>query len=465
MVLYNLTGNSCVSNYISLYYSCKGGVSLPVQNYLELSFVAYRKLSVERKIWRKIMRKKDMFRIGAIVFSVAVIGISVFANQSSGTVIKAKAETLEYAQKSVDSLSLLDNSDGVRADRDAVNLAEVGTTSVTYTAKKKSKIIDYQVVDSQVPSVKIDKASLACKTGGKVEPKIMVSDPVDGAFEKMDKMPDAKVDESNQIGRALYYGSGWYVVSTSKVDTSKEGEYDARVTTADKHGNTVIVDFVITVSGDGTKVNDKTKKEVNGEVVDSKDEVIVKSVSNTVSNNTPSNSTASSGGTSASEPATSNGSAVNSSSSNSNSSSNNGNDGGTSSSDDGYVFTPPTPDSNGMIFYDKVTEEDRQHCNHEWVEFNMPVTVPPEYEFIDHPQEGHYETYEVVPGYYESYTKDADGNVIPIEDTWVEPVMGERYVIDKEAWTEQVLVKEGYSYTKFLGYSCKLCGAQQRVNS
>lgn len=414
------------------------------------------------------MKKKDVVRIGAIMFSIAVVGVSVLGNRSGGTVIKAKAETLEYAQESVGSLSLLNNSEGVSADKDVVDLAIVGTTSVTYSNKKKSKTIDYQVVDSQVPVVQIDKASLAYKTGEKVEPKVVVTDPVDGTLEKLDKLPSSKVEDSSSIGKCLYYDNGWYVVNTSKVDASKDGEYDAKVTAADKHGNTVIIDFIITV-GDGTKVNEKTTKKVNGEKVDSKDDVIVDSVSNTASASKPSSSNATSGNTasastSSSEPAVSNGGVTNNGSpSNSNSSGNNsGSSGGsTSSSDDGYVFTPPTPDSNGIIFYDKVTDEDRKHCNHEWVEFNMPVSVAPVYDYIDHPQEGHYETYEVVPGYYESYTKDADGNVVPIEDTWVEPTMGERYVIDKEAWTEKVLVKEGYTYTKFLGYSCKWCGARK----
>ena len=415
------------------------------------------------------MKKKDVVRIGAIMFSIAVVGVSVLGNRSSGTVIKAKAETLEYAQESVDSLSLLNNSEGVSADKDVVDLATVGTTSVTYTAKKKSKTIDYQVVDSQVPVVQIDKASLAYKTGEKVEPKVVVTDPVDGTLEKLDKLPSSRVENSSSIGKCLYYDNGWYVVNTSKVDASKDGEYDAKVTTADKHGNTVIIDFIITVSGDGKKTNEKTTKKVNGEEVGSKDDVIVDSVSSTASASKPSSSNATSCNTasvstSSSEPAVSNGGVTNNgSSSNSNSSGNNsGSSGGsTSSSDDGYVFTPPTPASNGMIFYDKVTDEDRKHCNHEWVEFNMPVSVAPVYDYIDHPQEGHYETDEVVPGYYESYTKDADGNVIPIEDTWVEPTMGEHYVIDKEAWTEKVLVKEGYTYTKFLGYSCKWCGARK----
>ena len=198
--------------------------------------------------------------------SMAVLATATTLTGCANTTITFTAEqdTLEYAKETVDALGLLtlEKTDDVTAEPSEIDTSTVGDQTVTYSYKKTSAEITYTVQDTKVPVVTISDKDLSVKTKDKVSSNVTVEDEVDGELELVTKQPTALVEDTSKIGKETFYEEGWYMVDTSKVDTTKAGEYTVTITACDNHGNTVKVNYVVTVSDDGSKKNDEATLQV-----------------------------------------------------------------------------------------------------------------------------------------------------------------------------------------------------------
>lgn len=71
-----------------------------------------------------------------------------------------------------------------------------------------------------------------------------VADEVDGAFERVDSIPEAR---GQNAGLEVFYDVGWYMVEGA-VDTGTPGTYQVKVTASDKHGNVATKEYSVTVN-------------------------------------------------------------------------------------------------------------------------------------------------------------------------------------------------------------------------
>ena len=172
--------------------------------------------------------------------------------------VSAKNTDIEYGKEKQRTVDLLDMEDTskVSANPEEIDTSKVGSIEVQYKVNNKDAgSIQYTVKDSQLPVISISSSDIALKTKDKLDSKITVEDPVDGKLKKADKAPEASETDASKIGMTDYYKEGWYTLDTSKIDFSKSGEYPVTLTASDVHGNTVIVNYYITVSDDGKKSN------------------------------------------------------------------------------------------------------------------------------------------------------------------------------------------------------------------
>ena len=190
----------------------------------------------------KKMKKKILTSL------LCITTITGMTSGCSKSTLTAKDEKIEYGSDSIKTSELVEE-DGMTGDPEEIDTSVVGKVTVEYSKKsKKIGELDFYVEDTQIPVLTIDDEELTIKTKGTINSEIKSTDSVDGELAKKDKIPTSKETDSSKIGLADFYDEGWYVVDTSKVDTTKAGEYDAKATTSDKHGNTVIVNYKITVS-------------------------------------------------------------------------------------------------------------------------------------------------------------------------------------------------------------------------
>ena len=190
-------------------------------------------------------------------FMVAVMFVSLTGCKQQISV-SAKSADIEYGKEKQRAVDLLDMEDTskVSADPEEIDTSKVGSIEVQYKVNNKDAgSIKYTVKDTQLPVISIPSSDIAVKTKDKLDSKITVEDPVDGTLKKADKAPEASETDASKIGMTDYYKEGWYTLDTSKIDFSKSGEYPVTLTASDIHGNTVIVNYYVTVSDDGKKSN------------------------------------------------------------------------------------------------------------------------------------------------------------------------------------------------------------------
>lgn len=147
------------------------------------------------------------------------------------------------------------NTKITKVSRDTIDTSKEGGYIITYTietidslgnkaTKDYKKTFTVTNTDEVAPVIKLNKDTVEITEGDAYDPseKIKsVKDDFDGNITKADKKPDEA-------------GAAYYLIDSSKLDTSKAGEYKVKVTAADKAGNEATKEFTVKV---------KAKKEDN----------------------------------------------------------------------------------------------------------------------------------------------------------------------------------------------------------
>lgn len=421
-------------------------------------------------------------------------------------------KTLEYGKEPVQSLTLIkEDTDGITASPETVDVTKVGETKVTYTSGKSSTDITYEVEDTKLPVLTINNEDLSYKTKAKAESKITSSDEVNGELKKLDKAPEALETDSTKIGKAEFYNEGWYTVDLSKVDTTKTGEYDAIATTADKHGNMVTVTYKVTVSEDGKKSNStatiqiKTSEEdmtLSNVSVDKTSAIISDFNENTaesfkesykeeLTSSKESSATNEDKKSDSKKEDTSN----KASETKKDTASNSNNSTATTSKP---ASKPSANTSSGSSSSSNNSSSGTPSHTHNWVAQYTTVHHDAQYNTVHHDATGHYETQTVSEGYYseepvyqtgylnkcfgcglteldfggdwEAFSdhivaeKSTYGMVwetwqVGTEQVWHDPVTQQVWGEDSPAYDEQVKVSDAYDEQLVSGYKCSSCGA------
>ena len=454
--------------------------------------------------------------------AIALVATSALAGcSSSRKEIEATSTKLEYGKEPVQSLTLIkDDTDGITASPETVDVTKVGETKVTYTSGKSSTDITYEVEDTKLPVLTINNEDLSYKTKAKAESKITSSDEVDGELKKLDKAPEALETDSTKIGKAEFYNEGWYTVDLSKIDTTKTGEYDAIATTADKHGNMVVVTYKVTVSDDGKKSNStatiqiKTAEEditLSNVSVDKTTAIISDFNENTAENfketykeelTSSKESSATNSdkdkSTATTEDKKSDSKKADASNkaeeSKKDTASNSNNSTATNSKP---ASKPSTNTSSGSSSSSNNSSSGKPSHTHNWVAQYTTVHHDAQYNTVHHDATGHYETQTVSEGYYSEepvYTEgyvttcfgcgyttidagdyetfmchvEAEGSryggiwqkvQTGTQQVWHDPVTQQVWVEDSPAYDEQVKVSDAYDEQVVSGYTCSSCGA------
>ena len=422
----------------------------------------------------------------------------------------AEQDTLEYAKETVDALGLLtlEKTDDVTAEPSEIDTSTVGDQTVTYSYKKTSAEITYTVQDTKVPVVTISDKDLSVKIKDKVSSNVTVEDEVDGELELVTKQPTALVEDTSKIGKETFYEEGWYMVDTSKVDTTKAGEYTVTITACDNHGNTVKVNYVVTVSDDGSKKNDEATLQVTTleeqdftvtttlskvssqleEINNTGVETYVEEHAEEVTSNTKETTTTKKeSSTSKKETSSSNKSEANATSNKETSDSSKSGSSSVNKGTNASTTTNSTTSSNNANTSNKneanATNKNEANASthtHSWVEQTQTVHHDAVYTTVHHDEVGHYETKEITPAYTDSdyyickfcgatfltnydcgvHCATVDGGTYKLVFGEYHPaVTQDVYVVDQAAYDEQVLQSAAYDETIVTGYVCSTCGA------
>lgn len=147
------------------------------------------------------------------------------------------------------------NTKITKVSRDTIDTSKEGGYIITYTietidslgnkaTKDYKKTFTVTNTDEVAPVIKLNKDTVEITEGDAYDPSEnikSVKDDFDGNITKADKKPDEA-------------GAAYYLIDSSKLDTSKAGEYKVKVTAADKAGNEATKEFTVKV---------KAKKEDN----------------------------------------------------------------------------------------------------------------------------------------------------------------------------------------------------------
>lgn len=148
------------------------------------------------------------------------------------------------------------NTKITKVSKDTIDTSKEGGYIITYTietidslgnkaTKDYKKTFTVTNTDEVAPVIKLNKDTVEITEGdaydlsGNIK---SVKDDFDGNITKADKKPDEA-------------GSAYYLIDSSKLDTSKAGEYKVKVTAADKAGNEATKEFTVKVK---TKKEDKS---------------------------------------------------------------------------------------------------------------------------------------------------------------------------------------------------------------
>ena len=147
------------------------------------------------------------------------------------------------------------NTKITKVSKDTIDTSKEGGYKITYTietidslgnkaTKDYKKTFTVTNTDEVAPVIKLNKDTVEITEGDAYDPSEnikSVKDDFDGNITKADKKPDEA-------------GIAYYLIDSSKLDTSKAGEYKVKVTAADKAGNEATKEFTVKV---------KAKKEDN----------------------------------------------------------------------------------------------------------------------------------------------------------------------------------------------------------
>ena len=147
------------------------------------------------------------------------------------------------------------NTKITKVSKDTIDTSKEGGYIITYTietidslgnkaTKDYKKTFTVTNTDEVAPVIKLNKDTVEITEGDVYDPSEnikSVKDGFDGEIAKADKKPDEA-------------GTAYYLIDSSKLDTSKAGEYKVKVTAADKAGNEATKEFTVKV---------KAKKEDN----------------------------------------------------------------------------------------------------------------------------------------------------------------------------------------------------------
>lgn len=152
------------------------------------------------------------------------------------------------------------NTKITKVSKDKIDTSKEGGYVITYTietidslgnkaTKDYKKTFTVTNTDEVAPVIKLNKDTVEITEGDAYDPSgniKSVKDDFDGNITKADKKPDEA-------------GSAYYLIDSSKLDTSKAGEYKVKVTAADKAGNEATKEFTVKV-----KAKKEDKSSSNG---------------------------------------------------------------------------------------------------------------------------------------------------------------------------------------------------------
>ena len=424
--------------------------------------------------------------------------------------VSAKNTDIEYGKEKQRTVDLLDMEDTskVSADPEEIDTSKVGSIEVQYKVNNKDAgSIQYTVKDSQLPVISIPSSDIALKTKDKLDSKITVEDPVDGKLKKADKAPEASETDASKIGMTDYYKEGWYTLDTSKIDFSKSGEYPVTLTVSDIHGNTVIVNYYVTVSDDGKKSNyaataqiitsdeDMTLDDVSidkvSDIISDFNEVSVDDFKNLYKSELGS-AIASAKPEATSSPVKSEEKKTDTKKEDTSKAEESKKDSSVVTSTNNANTQANTKSNSGSSASNAATH------THNWVAQYTTVHHDAQYNTVHHDATGHYETQTVSEGYYSEEPKYATGYMnqcfkcglteldfgndyeafmchcedekstfgmvwgtwqIGTEQVWHDPVTQQVWIEDSPAYDEQVKVSDAYDEQVISGYKCSSCGA------
>lgn len=140
------------------------------------------------------------------------------------------------------------NTKITKVSKDTIDTSKEGGYIITYTietidslgnkaTKDYKKTFTVTNTDEVAPVIKLNKDTVEITEGDAYDPSgniKSVKDDFDGNITKADKKPDEA-------------GTAYYLIDSSKLDTSKAGEYKVKVTAADKAGNESSKEFTVKV--------------------------------------------------------------------------------------------------------------------------------------------------------------------------------------------------------------------------
>ena len=140
------------------------------------------------------------------------------------------------------------NTKITKVSKDTIDTSKEGGYIITYTietidslgnkaTKDYKKTFTVTNTDEVAPVIKLNKDTVEITEGDAYDPSgniKSVKDDFDGNITKADKKPDEA-------------GTAYYLIDSSKLDTSKAGEYKVKVTAADKAGNEATKKFTVKV--------------------------------------------------------------------------------------------------------------------------------------------------------------------------------------------------------------------------
>ena len=152
------------------------------------------------------------------------------------------------------------NTKITKVSKDTIDTSKEGGYIITYTietidslgnkaTKDYKKTFTVTNTDEVAPVIKLNKDTVEITEDDAYDPSgniKSVKDDFDGNITKADKKPDEA-------------GSAYYLIDSSKLDTSKAGEYKVKVTAADKAGNEATKEFTVKV-----KAKKEDKSSSNG---------------------------------------------------------------------------------------------------------------------------------------------------------------------------------------------------------
>lgn len=140
------------------------------------------------------------------------------------------------------------NTKITKVSKDTIDTSKEGGYIITYTietidslgnkaTKDYKKTFTVTNTDEVAPVIKLNKDTVEITEGDAYDPSgniKSVKDDFDGNITKANKKPDEA-------------GTAYYLIDSSKLDTSKAGEYKVKVTAADKAGNEATKEFTVKV--------------------------------------------------------------------------------------------------------------------------------------------------------------------------------------------------------------------------